>query len=520
MSMGMGVSLLSGNKLLPTPQHHVVPGNGYGMNMNDNQVPPSQDLLGEIDAFLSAERGPSQVTTNTTTSSSSRPSGQPTQPRQPPRRLSQLSIGASSPPAISPISSLSFRGKNGLGMTRTSSNASDPQASQNDGWEGLDDFGAWATAGAGASGMEGMKGFTPALPADVGSLTASSSSSTKPRDQDPPRLDLMERMRRLSFDRPASSSSSSANARTGTNSTGASVGSQAQNQSQTVNLGRKPSWLSGRSGMVGSFPVKKAGSNGSGPGPSEQEKTVATGHTGYTEFGGLTDEPGGYEDKPVALSNQEAQGQAGPGPSSMLAEGTKRMTGLVHALGTLASKTASAKPKSKWRTVMGPGTFSPPTQVKGDPYFSNNNPGGSVSTGSDHAGIGTWGRSSSGYMDEFNSHEPDRPTLTAQPIEITHHNPFNLGPTANNQHSVFIPGTNMTIHPTGSYMPAPPTGAPGFRGEQTVGWEADRSQRRDDWGGTKLVGRREGTVPVLDNHAADAVRSWARVDDLHGGECD
>ncbi|KAH8081161.1 TLD-domain-containing protein [Filobasidium floriforme] len=99
----------------------------------------------------------------------------------------------------------------------------------------------------------------------------------------------------------------------------------------------------------------------------------------------------------------------------------------------------------------------------------------------------------------------DRPTPTAQPIEITHHTPFNLNSSAN-QHSVYIPGTNTIIQPTGSYMPAPPSGAPGFRNEQVGVWQGDKSQRRDDWGGTKLVGRREGTFQVLDDHAADALR--------------
>lgn len=88
------------------------------------------------------------------------------------------------------------------------------------------------------------------------------------------------------------------------------------------------------------------------------------------------------------------------------------------------------------------------------------------------------------------------------------HTPFNLNSNAN-QHSVYIPGTNTIIQPTGSYMPAPPSGAPGFRNEQVGGWQGDKSQRRDDWGGTKLVGRREGTFQVLDDHAADAVRNKA-----------
>jgi hypothetical protein len=113
-------------------------------------------------------------------------------------------------------------------------------------------------------------------------------------------------------------------------------------------------------------------------------------------------------------------------------------------------------------------------------------------------------------MDDFMGvgQEMDRPTPTAQPIEITHHTPFNLNSSAN-QHSVYIPGTNTIIQPTGSYMPAPPSGAPGFRNEQVGVWQGDKSQRRDDWGGTKLVGRREGTFQVLDDHAADAVRNKA-----------
>jgi hypothetical protein len=481
--MGMGLSLLSGSKLIPTAHPRET--------FTSNNIPlGQQDLLGEIDALLEAER-PAQATLgsnaaqpslSTSPLRSTNTTNPVTHPHAPPRRLSHFPShsGPSSPPAISPISSYSFRGKSPTGDTAET--------------EGLDDFGTWASASGSASG-------SGAGPSASGSISSRNDTPGAFRE-------TVDRMRRLSFDREGKSSSSPETSRDARSTSGAGA--------QTVNLGRKPSWLGRTTGMVGSFPVKRqvsAGSNGNG------EKTTSKA-SGFEEEGGadlgFTDEPGVYSDKtqPVPTRNQPSgqhpEGNAASS-STLLAEGTRRMTGLVHALGTLATKTASTKPKSKWRTVMGPSTFTPPTQGRSDPYFPSNHAGGSSSgsMGPDqHAG--TWGRSSSGYMDDFMGvgQEMDRPTPTAQPIEITHHTPFNLNSSAN-QHSVYIPGTNTIIQPTGSYMPAPPSGAPGFRNEQVGVWQGDKSQRRDDWGGTKLVGRREGTFQVLDDHAADAVRNKA-----------
>ena len=541
---GPSVSLLSGSRLIPTTlypradqhqhqhQQHLVDPTGLSLSRpthgdvqgRSNAPLGQQDLLGEIDAFLQAERPDQDLPpTSSSSSSSSRPHPHP---HPPPRRLSHFPTpsGASSPPAISPISSFSFRGKTG----RTSSSSSDLNAvrgsdligfnsaphshsysdahshsggttttTTTEAFDAFDEFGAWASAGpAAASSSSSSAG--PSRPGAVGGSTWTHTSGEGQREGQQGNSpgagfrETMERMRRLSFDRerhPVDPSSSTPSG---------------------VNLGRKPSWL-GRSGMVGSFPIKRkvsAGSSGEKDKEREKEKLGEVG--GYSDASasthGLTDEPGAYDDKTSTLPvppHDDPHAQAGSS-STLLAEGTRRMTGLVHALGTLATKTASVKPKTKWRTVMGPSTFTPPTQGRSDPYFSSTVGGTSSGSGKPEHGASTWGRRSSGFMDDFTgSQEMDRPTPTAQPIEITHHTPFNLGSSANS-HSVYIPGTNTIIHPTGSYMPAPPTGAPGFRNDHAGGWEFDRSQRRDNWGGTKLVGRREGTVQVLDDHAADA----------------
>ena len=163
---------------------------------------------------------------------------------------------------------------------------------------------------------------------------------------------------------------------------------------------------------------------------------------------------------------------------------------------------------------MGPSTFSPPSSgSRNDPYAyaSQTQPGtphGRIGSGDSFGPTG--GRSNSGPIPRLSSDdfgEFDRPTMNAQPIEITHHTPFNLG--SSTQQTVYIPGTNTAIHPSGAYYASPPTGAPGFRPGDS-GWEGsmmgdDRTKRRDDWSGTKLLGRKEGTVEVMDEHVADAV---------------
>ena len=80
---------------------------------------------------------------------------------------------------------------------------------------------------------------------------------------------------------------------------------------------------------------------------------------------------------------------------------------------------------------------------------------------------------------EFGSLPP-----TALPIEVTHETPF-----ANPEHLA------------GSYVP--PSGAPGFIDEKVA--RKRGADDGDEWGGTKLVGRRENSDPVLLQTEADQV---------------
>ena len=79
---------------------------------------------------------------------------------------------------------------------------------------------------------------------------------------------------------------------------------------------------------------------------------------------------------------------------------------------------------------------------------------------------------------------PERPSDTAVPIDINHTSPF--------------------MHLDTPYVP--PTGAPGFT--PTKGLSRPNGGI-EDWSGTKLVGRRAGTSPVLDSSLADSVSPLA-----------
>jgi hypothetical protein len=143
------------------------------------------------------------------------------------------------------------------------------------------------------------------------------------------------------------------------------------------------------------------------------------------------------------------------------------------AAATLGAK-ATHSLKSKWKTVIGPGTFTAPSRSSTMTSSSTPPPGLPYS---------------------YSQKELDAPNATAMPVETSHHTPF----ARNGRHSL--------DYGFGSYIP--PSGAPGFKGGH--GWshshenEVKSKSKSDEWSGTRLIGRREGTFVVLDEYAADAV---------------
>lgn len=151
--------------------------------------------------------------------------------------------------------------------------------------------------------------------------------------------------------------------------------------------------------------------------------------------------------------------------------------GWRHTLSSTLGNTLKAK--SKWKTVLGPGTFHLP---------SPGVPTGYALHGFDDPSLGEV-----------------TPTPTARPISITHASPFAATPAA-------TPGSTSTL---GNPFYNPLSGAPGFsRADTYLGASRpreevpmpERKEEQREWTGTRLVGRREGTVVVLDEDAADAVR--------------
>lgn len=145
--------------------------------------------------------------------------------------------------------------------------------------------------------------------------------------------------------------------------------------------------------------------------------------------------------------------QTMPKPSSPR---TSRGSPSHNASGLLNTLATTTKIASKWKTVLGPSTFTPPT------------PG-----------------STADYMD-------NAPTPSSMPTSINHDTPFS--------------------HRQGSYHAyVPPSGAPGFKGDdeekRALEWiQRERaSVQNPEWTGTKLLGRRSETRVVMDELAADAV---------------
>lgn len=124
---------------------------------------------------------------------------------------------------------------------------------------------------------------------------------------------------------------------------------------------------------------------------------------------------------------------------------------LMHTLAT------TTKIASKWKTVLDPSMFHPP---------SNQHP-------------------SRGFSISSLDLEPPVRSFT-DPIEVTHTSPF---------------ATAEQL--AGSYIP--PRGAPSYNSH-----EREKSRREEDlnekWPDTKLVGRRAGTAEILTPHLADALR--------------
>ncbi len=155
----------------------------------------------------------------------------------------------------------------------------------------------------------------------------------------------------------------------------------------------------------------------------------------------------------------------------------KSWTKKGHKAATLGGK-AAQEIKSKWKTVIGPGTFSPPNSRD---LFGT------------QSGLASFG---------FSQKELDAPSALAMPVETSHHTPFLRKTTDLFGHFGASPSGSGSGVGGGSYIP--PSGAPGFKGDKWV-VRHEEDEEKTEWSGTRLLGRREGTVGILDEWAADAV---------------
>lgn len=282
------------------------------------------------------------------------------------------------------------------------------------------------------------------------------------------------------------------------------------------------------SGGVGAFPPRKGSEAAGGPGTGG----VRNGGKGKDLVGEIKfqDEPEEYKDvvdddheypgfpsqnhrrsetdianyEKANYEKNEGQGASGgtygsAAAEKILAEGTKRMTGLVQALGTLAAKSSTVreKSKSKWKTVTGPSTFSTPSAS----FYGS--PTREVSGLPHTAGVGRSDSMGFPIPAEYReAMQEDRARPPGHAMEISHDNPFNV----NKGPSVFLPGSSIPVQVPAGYTAPPPNGAPAYKWMQNGGEESfDVETPVAEWSGTKLVGRREGTVPVLDQYTVDAV---------------
>lgn len=217
-------------------------------------------------------------------------------------------------------------------------------------------------------------------------------------------------------------------------------------------------------GTVGTFPVRRR--------PSSSEE--AKGHSDvFHDDDHHDDEPHDSSASPASTS-----------PTSTANPSWRRAAGglVASTLGT------TLKAKSKWKTVLGPSTFHPPTPA-------------AVPLPSGYA--------LHGWSDETLA----APTSTAKPISISHQSPFAPGYGVGTSASASASLHSAVPVAMGNAFANPLSGAPGFRREDTylgstrpAQDEAEKEQVEREWRGTRLVGRREGTDAVLDEAAADAVR--------------
>lgn len=438
-------------------------------------------LINEIDAFLKAEQThhdsppPAKPSSPKSTSRPPPLSSSPitsyfhkhgqSPPHRPPRRLSYVhsSAGPSSPPAVSPISSLRHHGNDPVHThSHKPPNSSVHPYEGLDHLDNLDEFGQWHVGSPSKDRRyESYDWGTPAKEVD---------------NKDAPTLfgQTVDLMRSLSTNDHTKVS--------GRRSSEQSPDRQKRHSpSQSMRKGSRESKSNMDSVKDGTLP-------GVYPDPRKSQEVRDTqDKRGVNRSTSNSSQP---EDK----SNPSPASQS----HSLLSEGAKGVSGIVNALGHLAARSAAVKPKSKWRTVMGPSTFSPPTSASKDHWNE-------YVTSASASGLGSMpGTFPSEHAFDDGVHREDNRTPTSQPIEITHHTPFDLNPATQNNQTVYIPGTSVPIHPTGSYTPAAPTGAPGYKSAGYVG-ATSGNRPRNDWAGTKLVGRREGNLKVLDEKVADVV---------------
>ncbi|KAK4687988.1 hypothetical protein P7C73_g2131, partial [Tremellales sp. Uapishka_1] len=141
--------------------------------------------------------------------------------------------------------------------------------------------------------------------------------------------------------------------------------------------------------------------------------------------------------------------ESSPTPPTDGSQADKQQHRLLHS-GMLEKLATTTKLASKWKTVLGP----PPDHLFHSPL--------------------------------------DDPKTALQPIDITHSSPFATAEQIN-----------------GSYVP--PSGAPGFS-HLAPELEKRVEDPEAEWSGTMLLGRREGTTPVLLGIHADCVSGTSGVD--------
>ncbi len=247
-------------------------------------------------------------------------------------------------------------------------------------------------------------------------------------------------------------------------------------------------------GSVGHFPKKRTSAEGlrgrgrEGEGQGQEGRDSGQSVAGA---GPASSHTRAATDPWAVFGEAEHGGRSAGAEGSELASGATSTSapGWKQGAATLGAK-ATQGIKSKWKTVLGPGTFTPSRFDAFAP--SSSAPGGPASLGG------------------FSQRELDAPSATAAPIETTHHTPFARHSSSWLNYRL-APGAGAG---PGSYVP--PSGAPGFvpahADADGNGWggRVEDVKEKGEWSGTRLLGRREGTYEVLDADAADAVRGSVR----------